>query len=91
MRIKTQTHPCPSQLVERAELQELLQTALQHLTPIRRLVFRLYYENEMPIKAIAERLKRSEGTIKTHLRNARLQLQEVLTPYLKTLDRHPPF
>ena len=31
-------------------------------------------------------LNRSEGTIKTHLRNARLQLQELLTPYLNNSD-----
>ena len=43
----------------------------------------------MPIKAIAKQIGRSEGTIKTHLRNARLQLRERLTPYLK--NEHIPW
>ena len=38
---------------------------------------------------IATLLKRSKGTIKTHLRNARLQLRELLTPYLK--NQHIPW
>lgn len=55
-----------------------------HLTPTCKRVFScLYYVHEMPIKAIATHLERSEGTIKTHLRNARLQLRERRTPYLK--------
>ena len=78
----TDTHTCPSRDILRQELREHLKNALECLSPPRRLVFVLYYHHEMPIKAIASRLNRSEGTIKSHLRNARLQLQELLTPYL---------
>ena len=78
----TETHTCPSHALLRQELQETLKTALNCLTTLRREVFVLYYCHELPIKAIATRLNRSEGTIKSHLRNARLQLQEILTPYL---------
>ena len=85
----TQTDPCPSRAVERAELREHLQKALTALTPIRRRVFLLYYHHELPIKAIAAEIGRSEGTIKSHLRNARLQLQELLTPYVE--NRHVPW
>ncbi len=85
----TETVPCPSQDVERAELREHLQKALTALTPIRRRVFLLYYHHELPIKAIAAEIGRSEGTIKTHLRNARLQLQEFLIPYLR--NQHVPW
>ena len=85
----TETVPCPSQDVERAELREHLQKALRTLTPIRRCVFLLYYHHELPIKAIAAEIGRSEGTIKSHLRNARLQLQESLTPYLR--NQHVPW
>lgn len=80
----TDTHTCPSQHIARQELRQQLQKAIKCLTPIRKRVFLLYHVHEMPIKAIATRLERSEGTIKTHLRNARLQLRELLTPYLKT-------
>lgn len=79
----TETVTCPSRGVERAELREHLQKALTALTPIRRRVFLLYYHHELPIKAIATQVGRSEGTIKTHLRNTRLQLQEFLMPYLR--------
>ncbi len=85
----TETVPCPSQDVERAELREHLQKALTALTPIRRRVFLLYYHDELPIKAIAAEIGRSEGTIKSHLRNARLQLQEFLIPYLR--NQHVPW
>ena len=85
----TETDPCPSRDVERAELREHLQKALTALTPIRRRVFLLYYHHELPIKAIAAEIGRSEGTIKSHLRNARLQLQELLTPYVE--NRHVPW
>ena len=79
----TNTHTCPSQDLARQELRQQLQKAVKHLTPTRKRVFLLYYIHEMPIKTIATRMKRSEGTIKTHLRNARLQLRELLTPYLQ--------
>ena len=85
----TETDPCPSRSVERAELREHLQTALKALTPIRRHVFLLYYHHGLPIKVIAAEIGRSEGTIKSHLRNARLQLQEFLTPYLR--NQHVPW
>lgn len=85
----TETVPCPSQEVERAELREHFQTALTALTPIRRRVFLLYYHHELSIKAIAAEIGRSEGTIKSHLRNARLQLQEFLLPYVE--NRHVPW
>ena len=85
----TETDPCPSRDVERAELREHLQKALTALIPIRRRVFLLYYHHELSIKAIAAEIGRSEGTIKSHLRNARLQLRELLTPYLE--NQHVPW
>ena len=81
-----QTHPCPSHALERQELRAHLHACIETLTPIRKRVFRLYYGEDLSIKAIASLLKRSEGTIKTHLRHARLQLRELLTPYLQNRD-----
>ena len=80
----TQTHPSPCRNLERQELREHLQVAIQQLTPIRERIFQLYYKEELSIKNIAARLERSEGTIKSHLRNARFQLREHLASYLKT-------
>lgn len=82
----SQSHPCPSHAIERQELRAQLHACIETLTPIRKRVFRLYYGEDLSIKAIASLLKRSEGTIKTHLRHARLQLRELLTPYLRNRD-----
>ena len=64
----------------------MLRRTIAQLTPLRKGVFRLYYLHELPIKTIAQQMGRSEGAIKTHLRNARLHLQDSLTPYLKNQD-----
>ena len=77
------TYPDPGELLTRSELRQYLHDAIAALTPSRKRVFLLYYFEELSIKAIATHTGRSEGTVKTHLRNARLQLQELLTPYLK--------
>ena len=79
----TETNSCPSRDMARQELREHLHDAIQCLTPTRRMVFFLYYIQELSVKAIATRLSKSEGTIKSHLRNARLQLRELLLPYVR--------
>ncbi len=79
----TDTHPSPCEDLARQELRGYLRAGIQDLTQTRKQVFLLYYAQDLPIKQIATRLKKSEGTIKSHLRNARLQLQAFLTPYLK--------
>ena len=84
-----ETHPDPCRDLERQELRAYLRAAIQRLTDTRRQVFLLYYVQDLSIKQIATRLNRSEGTIKSHLRNARLQLQKSLTPYLK--NQHIPW
>ena len=85
----TDTHPAPCRDLEHQELRAYLRAAIQRLTHTRKQVFLLYYEQDLSIKQIAIRLKKSEGTIKTHLRNARLQLRKFLTPYLK--NQHIPW
>lgn len=77
------THPDPGDTLQQQELRHLLHETIAELTPSRKRVFLLYYVEELSIKAIAARINRSEGTVKTHLRNARCQLQELFTPYLK--------
>lgn len=76
-------HPDPHQYLARKELQQELKTAIGRLPPTRKRVFLLRYGQELPIKAIARQLQRSEGTVKTHLYKAVRQLRELLTPYLK--------
>lgn len=72
------TAACPSRDLLRAELRQNLRAAIAELPPMRRRVFLFYYHHELPIKTIAHRLNRSSGTIKTHLRNARRDLRELL-------------
>ena len=83
----TETEVCPSVCLERAELRSQLREAMRDLPPMRRRVFLLYYHHELPIKAIASRLNRSQGTIKTHLRNARSQLRDLLTAVREENER----
>ena len=82
----TTFHPDPCELLQQQELRQHLHAAIETLTPSRKSVFLLYYIEELSIKAIATRIGRSEGTVKTHLRNARLHLQDLLAPYLKNRD-----
>lgn len=51
-------------------LRQCLAGAISRLPPMRKKVFLLYYDQGLPIASIAVDLKRSEGTIKTHLRQA---------------------
>lgn len=83
------THFSPCRDLERQELRVYLRAGIQDLTQTRKHVFLLYYAQDLSIKQIATRLKKSEGTIKSHLRNARHQLQAFLTPYLK--NQQMPF
>ena len=85
----TDTHSDPGDILQKQELRQMLRDAIAHLPPTRKRVFLLRYAQQLPIKKIAALLNKSEGTIKTHLRNARLQLQELLTPYLK--NEHIPW
>ena len=79
----TDTHPCPSMPLVQKELRAILHKAQQHLPPMRKKVFYLRYQEQLPIKEIAKRLGKSEGTIKTHISKAKSQLRELLRPYLQ--------
>ena len=46
-------------------------------------MFTLRYQEQLPIKEIAKRLGKSEGTIKTHITLAKSQLRDMLRPYLQ--------
>ena len=76
----TDTYSDPGDLLQKQELRQILRDAIAHLPPTRQHVFLLRYAEELPIKDIATRIKRSEGTVKTHLHKAHHQLRELLTP-----------
>ncbi len=78
-----QTRPCPAEALESEELGRIIRQAIRRLSPGQRRVFRLRYRRELPIKEIALRLNRSEGTVKTHLYHAHRRLRSMLLPYLR--------
>ncbi len=64
------------------EFEDIIGEAVSRLPFGQRRVFHLRYDEELPIKDIASRLNRSEGTIKTHLFHAHRKLRDMLLPYL---------
>ena len=79
----TDMQPSPSEILERKELGHIIRRAVHQLPSGQRRAFRLRYFHELPIKEIAVRMNRTEGTIKTHLHHARLNLRNMLRPYLQ--------
>jgi RNA polymerase sigma factor (sigma-70 family) len=69
--------------VERSELAELLERALQLLPAPTRLVLVARYVQELPYAAIAERMGLREGTVKVQAHRAKLALRQVLTTQLR--------
>jgi RNA polymerase sigma-70 factor (ECF subfamily) len=76
----------PEQLVQKHEIQRLLDEALATLDEKHRLVFLLRDVEGFSVKETAEALGLSEANTKVRLLRARLQLREQLT---RTLNRHP--
>lgn len=85
----TATYSDPGDILQKQELRQILRDAIAHLPPTRQRVFLLRYAEELPIKDIATHIKRSEGTVKTHLHKAHHQLRELLTPYRQ--NQHIPW
>jgi RNA polymerase sigma-70 factor, ECF subfamily len=74
----------PSEALERKEVRELLRTALESLPPIYREVLLLRDVQGFNIADTAQMLGVSEGVVKTRLLRARLMMQKILAPQLKT-------
>jgi RNA polymerase sigma-70 factor, ECF subfamily len=76
----------PSEALERQEIRELLQTAVNSLPPIYREIVMLRDVEELNIAEAAEVLRVSTGTVKVRLHRARIMLQKTLAPHLKTMN-----
>jgi RNA polymerase sigma-70 factor (ECF subfamily) len=70
----------PSEAVERMELREKIQVAVQALSPIYREVLVLRDMEHLSIAETAEVLGISKDSVKTRLLRARLQMREALAP-----------
>src|ERR1039458_9381903 len=77
----------PEQLVQKNEIQRLLDDALAKLDEKHRLVFLLRDVEGLSVKETAEALGLSEANTKVRLLRARLQLREQLTQTLGDPDR----
>lgn len=74
----------PSEALERKELRELLRSALESLPQIYREVLILRDVQEFNIADTAAMLGINDGVVKTRLSRARLMMQKILAPQLKT-------
>ncbi|HEY4051638.1 MAG TPA: sigma-70 family RNA polymerase sigma factor [Acidobacteriaceae bacterium] len=79
----------PSEAVEREEVRNLIQRAVQQLPGIYRQVFLLRDVEELTTSEAAEALNISIPSVKVRLHRARVMLQKQLTPQLKTVNRTP--
>jgi len=72
-------NPDPADVVERAEVEKLIADAIQALKPVYKEVFLLRQVEGMPVRDVAEIMDLPEGTVKTYLHRARVQLTAILT------------
>jgi RNA polymerase sigma-70 factor (ECF subfamily) len=82
--VLTDWREVPSEALERKEVRELLRSALESLPPIYREVLILRDVQEFNIADTAQMLGVNEGVVKTRLLRARLMMQKILAPQLKT-------
>lgn len=73
----------PSEFLERAELQQRIERAIEELNPTYREVFLLRDKEERSIEEIAQIVGVSAALVKVRLFRARLSLQKQLAPYLR--------
>ena len=68
----------PSRVVERAELERLLASAIEKMPPVERTVLSLYYREEMTLREIARILRLHESRISQLKSQAILRLRAYL-------------
>jgi RNA polymerase sigma-70 factor, ECF subfamily len=82
--------PGPAQLLEKAQMREAVEAALQELSPRDRAILTLHYQEERSYEEIAAILDQPMGAVKTRLRRARERLKVIMkeqawaTGYQKT-------
>ena len=77
----------PSEVLERKEIRELLQEAVETLPDIYRQVFLLRDVEELNVNDTAQVLDISVPSVKVRLHRARLMLQKCLAPHLRIATR----
>jgi RNA polymerase sigma-70 factor (ECF subfamily) len=79
----------PSDALERKELRQALQRCLKSLPPKYREVFVLRDIRHLTIREVSEILRITEGSIKTRLLRARLQMRKALGPGFDNWSHNP--
>ena len=75
----------PSEALERKEVREMLRRAIAGLSPIYREVLTLRDVEELSIEETANALEITAAAVKVRLHRARIMLQKVLAPQLKSV------
>lgn len=70
--------PGPAQLLEKAQMREAVEAALQELSPRDRAILTLHYQEERSYEEIAAILDQPMGTVKTNLHRARERLKVII-------------
>jgi RNA polymerase sigma-70 factor (ECF subfamily) len=77
----------PSEALEREEVRNLIQRAIEQLPDIYQQVFLLRDVEELSISETAEALNISISSVKVRLHRARMMLQKQLAPQLRVVNR----
>ncbi len=77
-RLSRETRESPHQLAEQSEEWKEVQSALDAISPEKRVVVVLYYLNDLSVQEIAEALDLPIGTVKSRLHYGRLALKRCL-------------
>lgn len=64
------------------ERERILLAGIGRLPPVRRRALLMKEVEGLPVARVAEALRLSESTVKSHLRRARIQLRRLLSPYM---------
>lgn len=76
----------PSEALERKEVRQMLQDAIGTLSPIYREVLLLRDVEDLSIEETSAALMVSTSTVKVRLHRARMMLQKLLAPQLKSMN-----
>lgn len=78
--------PLPEEIMERHDLQQYLQRAIQSLPPKFRAVVLLRYVAQLSFSEIGRTLSMPEATAKTYFHRAKVLLRKILTTKVQTLS-----
>src|SRR5690348_11212609 len=80
------TGPLPEDIVERHDLQQVLQSAIQSLPPKFRAVVLLRYVSQLSFSEIGKALSMPEATAKTYFHRAKMLLRKLLTAQMNLVS-----